>query len=385
MAAKSSTAGPSPAPVDPPCALAAAAARPGRLRFKLLLAAASLLLALGAAETVARFVHRPAGTMRFEQDVSELERMGLHQLAGILENDPELFWRLAPGATLPDDAYPFRGRIANAQHLREDHEIALPKPPGQLRILFLGDSCTFGFGLQRSETFAEVIEQALRDHFPGAAVECVNAGVPGYSLYQGLRFLETRGAELGADLVVLNFGWNDGSEWDGMSDLEHAALLRAVRPPRWLAWSSVARMAWGALGASRPPAPAGDGKKRPRLTTEEFDDVLHRTLALARTQGAEVLVVVWPFIENIDPQYTADSRGPYQRVLLRSAQWAPRLGGTGGGPVVDLVPVAQEMAKRHRPDEIFFDNGHATARATRSFAAAIFARIRPWAAERLQG
>lgn len=70
------------------------------------------------------------------------------------------------------------------------------------RILLIGDSCTYGYGVSTPETYAVVLESLLD------SVDVVNLGVPGYTSYQGARLLE--GAfDLQPDLVVAAFGFND--------------------------------------------------------------------------------------------------------------------------------------------------------------------------------
>lgn len=56
---------------------------------------------------------------------------------------------------------------------------AMPKPPGVVRLLLLGDSFTFGFPVRDEETFGRLIEEGLRRQ--GRAVEVINGGVSSYS------------------------------------------------------------------------------------------------------------------------------------------------------------------------------------------------------------
>jgi hypothetical protein len=64
----------------------------------------------------------------------------------------------------------------NSQGLREDREIALPKPKNTLRIAVLGDSFGFGYGVARSETFQAAAERQLQRLYPGRMIEIVNMG-----------------------------------------------------------------------------------------------------------------------------------------------------------------------------------------------------------------
>lgn len=80
----------------------------------------------------------------------------------------------------------------NSHGLRDD-EIA---PKTGRRILLLGDSFTCGYGVERSEMFADLVEQRM-------GCEIVNAAVGGYETIHQLRYVQAEGRALSPDLVVL--------------------------------------------------------------------------------------------------------------------------------------------------------------------------------------
>lgn len=350
---------------------------PAPIGKRLLLLAASTLVAFALAEVLARALASPPGTtIRFAQDVEELERFGRTDTGVVLEDDAELFWKLVPSRTMPDDAHTFRGVISNPQGLREDHVVAVPKPAGELRILFLGDSCTFGTGLALEQGFVQRTEDLLRGRFPDRRIECVNAGVPGYTLFQGWRVLERRGPDLEPDLVVSAFGWNDASQWDERSDLEHYADARAARPPGILAASRFLGLAWAL--ANPPPEPEPGAAKRARLEVPEFLKVLGRLRDRAESLGCDLLLIVWPVRYNLDPATPPGWRSRYQRATAGFAARRLDPPPPGAGGVVDLVPVLRELAREHDIADLFQDHVHATALANDAYAHAIADRIALW-------
>jgi lysophospholipase L1-like esterase len=117
--------------------------------------------------------------------------------------DEALGWRLIPGATGLWGGVPVR---INAKGLRGP-ELPYPKPTGTTRILFLGDSVTFGYRVAYEDTIVHHVEQELREL--GHPVEAINAGVGGYSPWQELAYLEGEGLRYQPDLVVLSFVLND--------------------------------------------------------------------------------------------------------------------------------------------------------------------------------
>lgn len=87
---------------------------------------------------------------------------------------------------------------------------AIPKPPGAIRLLMLGDSFTFGFPVRDDETFCALAEQALRAK--GLPVEVVNGGVSGASPTLHYLALRDELLELEPDLVILWYDLGDLQE-----------------------------------------------------------------------------------------------------------------------------------------------------------------------------
>ena len=98
----------------------------------------------------------------------------------------------------------------NSQGLR-DYEYPLQKPPGVYRILMLGDSTTFGWGVALSDTTAKILERELNaQNIPGySRFEVINSGVGNYDTVQEVTYYKTRGRDFHPDLVVLGYFIND--------------------------------------------------------------------------------------------------------------------------------------------------------------------------------
>lgn len=77
------------------------------------------------------------------------------------------------------------------------------KQPGEFRILLLGDSFTYGMGVNDDQTFASHLEQSLRRHNLNA--EVINSGNPGHGTDYELKLFQTVGAKLQPDVTVLCF------------------------------------------------------------------------------------------------------------------------------------------------------------------------------------
>lgn len=90
-----------------------------------------------------------------------------------------------------------------------DRERNREKPPGVFRIIGLGDSHAFGWGVAQEETYLSRLEAMLQERNPGRRFEVLNLGVPGYNTVQELQIFTLRAAELSPDMVIINYVDND--------------------------------------------------------------------------------------------------------------------------------------------------------------------------------
>lgn len=124
--------------------------------------------------------------------------------------DPHFHHRLKPNTTYHYTSDEFDVGIRTNRFGLRGPDPVIPKPPGKVRVLMLGDSFTFGFPVRDNETFCALAEQRLRER--GLPVEIVNGGVSGYS--PTLEYLSLRDQFLAfePDLVVLWYDLGDLQE-----------------------------------------------------------------------------------------------------------------------------------------------------------------------------
>jgi hypothetical protein len=96
------------------------------------------------------------------------------------------------------------------------------KPRGSRRVLVVGDSFAFGWGVEETEAFPARLERRWRER--GDADEVLDAAVPGWAAPQHLVWLRERGFALDPDLLVLASCQNDPDDL--------AALRLALAPDR---------------------------------------------------------------------------------------------------------------------------------------------------------
>ena len=132
--------------------------------------------------------------------------------AGLTVPDARYGYALEPNATFEY----VNGTIihTNSLGLRDREHGA--KVPGELRVLSIGDSYAFGWGVRLEETYSKVLERRLQERFPGTPVSVIVAAVAGWNTHQMMMAFEDLSGPLGADVVVVSFvAANDvASNWD---------------------------------------------------------------------------------------------------------------------------------------------------------------------------
>lgn len=300
---------------------------------------------------------------RFKQDKST-----------IFIKDPDLGWKYRPHAK---DVWDHALVKINGKGLRGP-EITYDKSPAESRILFLGDSVTFGDQLDSfEETFPFFIGKELTAQL-GKKVEIINSGVSGYSPWQEAVYLEKEGIKYHPDLVVVTFVLNDVTEkfeltrFGGTGEgwqLSHTYSSFS----EWLADHSGlayfarrigARIRFGPnvqRGAERKESlhvrslvdfpERGDVKEAWKLTLQDVD----RLIDFCRGHDVPLLLVIAPWrfqLEEDVPEWLP------QKIVSDHARFR-------GVPVIDLLPglIAEMKARGEQPVDCLInrDSCHFTA------------------------
>jgi hypothetical protein len=88
-------------------------------------------------------------------------------------------------------------------------ERPLAKDPGVFRIVGLGDSQMFGWGVAQEDTFLAKFEVMLNEGGENGKYEIFNLAVPGYNTVQEVQTFAGRLEELDPDMIIINYVDND--------------------------------------------------------------------------------------------------------------------------------------------------------------------------------
>ena len=347
--------------------------RAKRLAVNVVLLAASCSLVVLLSEALVRRVapQRPAGGGR--------------------DGQPRDFY--APHPALGFTMNPaFRGRFRQAEFdtdvrfnsagLRDrEHGV---KPPGTKRLVVLGDSYTFGWGVDEGERFTDRLEDRLRDAAPGVW-DVVRAGTNAYATTHERAWMQAYGWGLGPDLVVLqfcmgnDFADNRGVRYrieDGYLVSANADSARAEEKglKGWLRTRSHLYLFLRSL-VKQP----GVGRaERVRAEIEAFNALADRgadatgaalegLAADARGHGVPLVVAVVPMRHQI-----VEARDLDPRLVEHPNRLVSELASKAGLPVIDLLPAFRESALAGGPALYFRSDPHWTAEGHRLAGDALF-------------
>jgi lysophospholipase L1-like esterase len=254
----------------------------------------------------------------------------------VFQKDRDLFWRFRPHQVISSKFFEGRTYCINSMGLRGE-EVKSHKTIK--RILALGNSCTFGWGIAYQDTYAEQLESLLN-----GAYEVINGGIPGYSSFQGRRFFEKKLINLQLDIVLILFAWND--HWAAANQiadkdqqfppravigvqnfLSHLHLYRLMKK---LLLTGIEKEADSLFDRTAPVY---------RVGLKDFQSNLREICRVARSKGITPILLTSP-IPSLATYYPPGSKSPLHSFHEKYNQAIRELSVSD---TVDLVDLAREF------------------------------------------
>ena len=247
-------------------------------------------------------------------------------------------------------------RVSSNKDGLRSAKVERAKPEGSHRIMTLGCSTTFGWGVDDSETYpARLAELIAAEH--GDAIQVINGGQPGYTSFQGLWLWQHTLQHYKPDVVLLGYVVQDARK-AAYSDKSQAVLQGDHRFLKHnVLYNSRAYLALrSVLGGVQVKA-----KERPqngqggiyRVPPEDYVDNLRAFVEDIQDMGSTPVLFGFPL-----------ERGGYteeHRKILKAAATQLKI------PHLDLQ---SRMETASRQAELYFkrDRGHANAKGNAQIA-----------------
>lgn len=259
---------------------------------------------------------------------------------GFGQTDPVVWWKLRPNLDVRMGGVGLRTNPLGVRDERRE------LPAGSIKVFCLGDSSTFGWGVDSARMYTAVAEQGL-ESMSGKGFAVVSAGVPGYTSFQCLQQFREQIARLRPDWVVV-MASNNECRARTLGDRERGRLLaRKQVLHRWLGFSRL----W--LLISRAPEALNrswdlDPKPgRVADTPDEYAQNIRDLVREARRANGRVLVMNMPLRLRKAPFWKQfDRPTPEVADLLRQAEDAQKADESVEKQVARL-----EQAARLQPDQ----------------------------------
>ena len=251
----------------------------------------------------------------------------------------------------------------------DKHGLRVPVPaqdkrPGLYRIMTLGCSTTFGWGVNDDETYPAVL-QDLIDKQGLESTEVINAGQPGYSSFQGVWFWERVLKHFEPDVVLIGYVVQDARK-AAYTDLSQAILQKDHRFLKdhvlYNSRSYVGlRSLLGSIQVKAKERESQDEGGVYRVPPAEYSANLRTLIELVQEEDASPVLFGYPL-----------EREGYTQGHRRIMQVASEMIEV---PYLNLQP---DMETASRTAELYFprDRGHANAAGNRKIAHWVFNWLR---------
>ena len=267
--------------------------------------------------------------------------------------------------------------------------------PGVPRILVLGESCTFGYGVPYADTFSSQLEELLRER--GRNVEVLNAGVIGYTVRQGVERYRAMGRSYQPDFVVAAFGEvNEHFNAGGPADVAKIELPLEEGN----AWTEIVKLVRREVRVAHLLASLVDGMNaetsierdlkfrqrsrdnslrdgmgqidwigQRRVPLDDFDKALVALSSAVRADGAR------PVILSLPRRRAAEADSPVLPLYTRTIEDVTKREGLLLADGYGAFRTAEERGLTE--DDLFRDAWHLTAKGHAELARILADRIEP--------
>ena len=260
-------------------------------------------------------------------------------------------WGFEPGSIIEQGN--IRSPI-NSLGLRGDELPA--KTKDEIRIMFVGDSSVYGFGVRTEDTFIAQSSKLLQFSLKQKVI-AVNAAIPGHSSAQSLALLKAVGRDIQPDYVIIANIWSD--MYSGVRPQKEVSPLAIVRVGKELLapWFREQKISWIYTGADITKEPEHGARVALRTYQQNLMNLHTQVVKL----NAKPIFFLLPAPIDLGKEEIPDWIDEYRLVMEYVASQTST-------PLIHVPKIWQDMQPN---TEDFFDNVHPSKSGHRKIATVI--------------
>ncbi len=297
-------------------------------------------------ETVLQIMHYHYSpiTLKMDNITAKTDFRNAHAFEDVYTTyDAKLLWKARAGSRAFNDQG-FIGREINNTNAQ------------YYRIIVIGDSNVAGIPLNPI-TWPEALNQELEKN--NHKVIVLNAGMWGYSAYQGLERFKQVESEYKPDMILVSFGSNDAQQvkisdksWRGASTLQNITVPL-------IEYSKVAQFILSITDRIRARS-GGNTTLTPRVSVADYKTYLEEMILGSRKYNTTIVLLTRPYRffpgerENPDPTVWKTYAADYRNATIA-------IGEKYNVTVIDVYALFENKTEYFRDESHFTDEGASIA------------------------
>ena len=218
--------------------------------------------------------------------------------------NPRIIYELMPNLSVIFQNQPV---TINADGFRGER-VPADKSPDAIRIIGIGDSVMFGWGVKDHETYLSVLGERLRKARTDRTWEIVNMAVPGYNTVMEVETLQEKGEHYAPDIVVIEYVGNDLERPNFIYQADHPFRVDKSFFKQYLSRATrTGRQPEELISAPFNPEnsqflsdPANvPAQYREMVGFDAYRKAIRHLQTLSETHGFDVIAFSWNFPENM--------------------------------------------------------------------------------------
>ena len=240
----------------------------------------------------------------------------------------------------------------NPATINEDFKLI---PPDTTRIICMGDSTTAGYHmLPKGCSFPEQLDMLLTNSC-NSKIDVINAGVGGYSSYQGLIFLKKHILNYKPSIITIKFGCNDAASAFPLPDKDISIKKEHMIISKALNHSRIYQLIWFLKTVKINKYYSQHSSELPqRVNCKDYRENINEIVTIAKNNGIKIILITNP---TRNPDLLVQR---YNKILRDIAKSQNVL-------LINADLIFKDLGEKSK--DLFYDSGHLKAEGEEIIAA----------------